>query len=114
MKGFFWSIALLALSAGSAIAQSLECNLFTSDGTPAPVPVFFVLDHPYRRAVARNGAVFALEVEERRYRLSRRETDGSARVFVIDRDTGYGAWGLTGVPNAAAGLLRCFRAPPRL
>lgn len=114
MKGFFWSVAFLALSAGPAVAQSLECNLFTSDGTPAPVPVFFALDQPNRRAVARNGAVFALEVEERRYRLSRRETDGSARVFVIDRNTGYGAWGLSGVPNAATGSLRCSRAPPRL
>ncbi len=113
MKGFC-SIALLVLSAGSAIAQPMECNLSTSDGTPVPVPIFFVLDHPNRRAVARNGAVFALEVEERRYRLSRREADGSARVFVIDRDTGYGMWGLLGVPNAAAGLLRCFQAPPRL
>lgn len=113
MKGFC-SVAFLVLSAGSAIAQPMECNLSMSDGTPLPVPIFFDLDQRNRRAVLRGGAVFALEVEEHRYRLSRQETDGVTRVFVISRDTGFGAWGLVGGAKPIAGLLRCFRAPPRL
>lgn len=113
MKGFC-SVALLVLSAGSAIAQPMECNLSTSDGTPFPVPIFFVLDHPNRRAVGRDGTVFALEAEEHRYRLSRRQADGSALALVISRDTGFEAWGITGGSKPTAGLLRRFRAPRRL
>lgn len=114
MKGLLCSIGLLALSAGAAIAQPVECNLSTSDGTPFPVPFFFELDQRNRRAVLRGGAVFALEVEEQRYRLTRQEPDGTTRVFVINRDTGFGAWGLTGGARLMSVLLRCFRAPPRL
>lgn len=104
--------AFLVLAAGAAHAQPLRCDLFGSDGTPAPVSAHFVLDQQNRRAVARNGDVFALEVEERRYRLSRRGADGETFVFVIDRDTGIGAWDV--LPNKGAGTLLCYLTQPRL